>query len=189
MEQPAKKEESQPTKFSLKPFFKLKSTWLVIIGTFMVVLSPFIDWVTATISIPPIINQSITITGYDATWNLAFDPLRILRMIYFQLATLALALVALLLQIFFPLETPRRTRSMMLIISGILGLTVPAYFIYTSVSQAQQLSSQFQLVIDLLKSLNIQLQYNFSVGLGFILAIFGPVLLLISGIFVFRQKT
>jgi len=189
-EEAAKTEDLQPApEFSLESSFKLKSTWLVIIGAFMVALSPFLNWVTATISIPPWISQSITITGYDATWNLTFSPLITLRMIYFQFTSLALALIALLLRIFFPSETPKWIRSTMLMTSGILGVTVPAYFIYVSISQVQQLSSQFRWIIDFLKTLNMQLQYNLSVGPGLILAIAGPILLLISGVFALREKT
>jgi len=186
----AKKEELQPaTTFSLKPFLKLKSTWLIIIAALMVAISPFFDWVTASVSIPPLYSYTITVTGYDATWNLTFEQQTILRMIYFQLVVLALAVLALLLRIFLPSQTPKRGRAVMLLISGITGLTVPAYFIYISISQAQQLSSQFKLIIDFLRALNIQLQYNFSVGPGLILAVLGPILLLISVVFVLREKT
>ena len=189
MQEPAKKEKLQPTsEFSLKSFFKLKSTWLVLIGAAMMAISPLLDWATATISVPPIIyGYAITITGHDATWNLTFGPQGILRMVYFQLASLGLAVLALLLRIFFPSETPKWVRSTMLMVSGIFGVIVPTGFIYVGISEAQQLSSQFQQVIDFLKMLNI-LQFNFSAGAGLILAIAGPVLLLIGGVIVFWEK-
>jgi len=156
----------------------------------MVALSPLLDWVTANFSVPPFIPpQTIVITGYGATWNLTFGGLAILRIIYVQLVVLAIALFAFLLRVFFPSEIPKRIRGAMLLISGILGLTVPAYFIYVGITQAQQWSAQFQWVIDTLKTLNIQLQYTLSVGPGLILAILGPILLLLSGVLVFREKT
>jgi len=192
LQESAKKEEPQPSStVSLKPFLRLKSTWLVLVGAFMVALSPFFDWAVGTFSFPILFGTpiTITITGYAATWNLALGPLEIVRMIYFQLASLALAVLALLLRIFLPTETPKRIRSIILLISGILGITVPAYFTYISISQAQQLISQFQWVIDLLKTLNIQPQYSFSIGYGLILAVLGPILLLISGVLILREKT
>lgn len=190
MQEPTKKEDLQtPTTFSWKPFLKLRNTWLVIIGALMIALSPFPDWVTGTISggFPPlVINYPVTITGHDATWNLTLGPLNILRMIYLQIASLALAVLVLLLRIFFPSETPKWSRSTMLIISGILGVTAPAYFIYVNISRSQQLSSlisQFQWAVDLLR-----IQYNFSVGPGLILAVLGSILMLISGVLVLREK-
>ena len=189
MQEPAKKEKLQPTpELSLRSFLKLKSTWVVIIGALMMAISPLLDWATATISVPPLIyGYAITITGHDATWNLTFGPQGILRMVYFQLTSLGLAVLALLLRIFFPSQTPKSVRTTMLMISGILGVMVPTGFIYVGISEAQQLTSQLQQVIDFLKILNI-LQYNFSAGSGLILAIAGPVLLLIGGIIVFREK-
>lgn len=177
--------------FSLKPFLKLKSTWLIITGMLMVALSPFFVWVTATVSVPPPLygQLNIIITGQDATWNVTFGPQGILRMLYFQLASLALAVLALLLKIFLPLETPRWLRGSIVLASGIIGLFVPVVFIYVGISEAQRLSSQFQWLIDVLATLKIQIPYDLSVGPGLILAVLSPVLLLISGVLVLREKT
>ena len=123
----------------------------------------------------------------DATWNFALDPLRIIRIIYLQLAALTLAVLALLLTIFSS-ETSKRVRGTILIIGGILGAASPASFIYQGIYQVQQASAQWQWTIGFIKALNVQLQYNFTPGSGLTLAILGPVLLLIGGIIVFRHK-
>jgi hypothetical protein len=193
-EQTKKKNLNLSTHSSSKSFLKLKSTWLVIIGALLMMLSPYFDWMTATVTVPPPIpfNHQITMTGYDATWNLTFGPIVILRMICFQLAALAFASLALLLKTFPHLEAPKRIRGTLLLISGVLAAIAPIYFINTSISKAQELVSSLTTI---LTSLGVRLitelfkpQYNISAGPGLILAILGSVLLLVSGLYTLRER-
>ena len=188
MNNASKTEEAERSPaFSIKHFFKLKSTWLVILGGLIIAISPLFIWATANVSVPLLnLNIHVTITGQDAA-NLTLNPLN-MRLTYIQFTSLALAVLVLLLRI-FPVGAPRWVRSLMLIIGGIAGEVVPAYFIYAKTAQAQQLISQYQQVISLAKQYFTQVQFSSALGAGLILAILGPILLLTGGILILREKT
>jgi len=176
---------------SLEQSLKEKKLWLAIAGIVVTLASSFVTWLTASLSLASVGSFSfapsltVVFSGYDATWNVGYGLLGF-RIIYIQLLSTGIAFLALLLGI-FRIAPSKYIRASMILIGGALGVLAPIGFVYAMVSQGQSLNAAFQQLSPIVSSL-VQPNYSYALGPGLVLAILGPILLIASGIFVFRER-
>jgi hypothetical protein len=176
---------------SLEQTLKQKKLWLALAGIVVTLTSSFVTWLTVSLSLASVGSFSfapsltVVFSGYDATWNVGYGVLGF-RIIYIQLISTGIAFLALLLGI-FGIAPSKYIRASMILIGGALGVLAPIGFVNALISQGQSLNAAFQQLSPIVSSL-VQPNYSYALGPGLVLATLGPILLLASGIFVFREK-
>lgn len=176
---------------SLQESLKEKKLWVAVAGLVLTLVSSLATWLTASVTLTGSSTQffsptlTVVISGYDATWNVTYAPLGI-RIIYFQLLSGAIAFLTVLLGI-FKIIPSRTIRGYLLILGGLVGVFAPVEFAYAIIGQGQTLNAQFQRLSPLIGSL-VQPNYDFTIGMGLVLAVLGPILLILSGAIVFAEQ-
>ncbi len=178
---------------SFREALGLRSIWLVIVGAVLTLASSFGTWLTVNLSVSgptafPIPGTALifVINGQDATWN---SPYLVegVRIFYVQLLSICLAFFIIIAGVFKLVES-RPAKGGELIVAGVVGMTAPASFVLDVASEGQNVSQQVQQFVSSLGPL-IKTNYGFTVGPGFVLALLGPTLLIVSGIIELRRKT
>ena len=175
----------------LKESLKEKKLWVAVAGVVLTLISSLATWLTVSVALTGSSTQffsptlTVVISGYDATWNVTYAPLGI-RIIYSQLLSGAIAFLTVLLGIFRMMPS-KALRGYLLILGGVVGVLGPVEFAYAVIGQGQTLNAEFQRLSPLIGSL-VQPNYNFTIGTGLVLAVLGPILLIVSGAIVLVEQ-